>query len=298
MWQQHVLVGRANATYLCYRFALVMEPPLPVDRSEQVAVVVPAATVLFDQTSAFSRVMVVDDGPMRMMRFGSAQGDDQSGYRLDAPRELAFEYSRVVAHLAAHAQLRTRKGGARYLLIGVGGGSLLSHWALHQPRARVDAVEIDPVVVTAARRYFPLPQSPRIRLLVADGAAFVSKPGRQYDAIVLDAFGAGGIPDALATPIFYAATAARLAPGGVVIANVALVEGQPRELIVSRLVDAFGSCVVLEGKADENWIVIAGAAVTLDDVQAKLTHPSPGLMAGIGGDVAVARTCVRPRTID
>jgi spermidine synthase len=110
---------------------------------------------------------------------------------------------------------------------------------------------------------------------------------------VLDAFGAGGIPDALATPSFYTNVAARLRPNGVVIANIALVEGQPREMIVARIVEAFGHCVVVEGKADENWIVIAGHSVTLDSIRANIDRPSSGLPSGVGGDVAVVRSCVR-----
>jgi len=177
--------------------------------------------VVFDQTSPFARVLVIDEGPRRVMRFGSAAGSEQSAIERGNPRAVPIEYLRH-ALIGLAYQGRPR----RVLMVGLGGGTFttLVHRAL--PEATVDAVEIDPVVVAAARAHFGLREDARYRVHVADAADWMARGSETYDFILLDAYAGEGIPQALATPAFFRAVARRLAPGGVVVINIAEMEGE------------------------------------------------------------------------
>jgi spermidine synthase len=185
-------------------------------------VAAPTPRVLFDRTSPLGRVLVVDEGRQRAMRFGGPAGADQSAIVRDDPGAVPVEYVR-------HALLGLAYQGhpGRVLMVGLGGGTFTSvvHRAL--PEASIDVVEIDPVVVEAARAWFGLREDGRYRVHVADAAAWVAGAGgdEAYDYILLDAYAGDDIPAALASETFFRAVRRRLAPGGVVALNVADLPG-------------------------------------------------------------------------
>ena len=179
--------------------------------------------VVFDQRSAFARVLVIDDGPRRFMRFGSPTASDQSAIEPANPRAVPVEYVRhALIGLAHHGRPR------RVLMVGLGGGafSTLVHRAL--PEATVDVVEIDPVVVAAARAHFGLREDDRYRVHVADAASWMERDKGTYDFVLLDAYAGEGIPAPLATAAFFRAVGRRLAPGGVVAINIAEMQSEGR----------------------------------------------------------------------
>ena len=87
------------------------------------------------------------------------------------------------------------------------------------PQVQIQAVELDPVVVDVAYRYFHLPRDPRLRVDVGDGRRYLSASPRRYDVIVIDAFFADAIPAHLVTQEFLRLVRTRLTPGGVVVTN-------------------------------------------------------------------------------
>lgn len=73
------------------------------------------------------------------------------------------------------------------LIVGAGSGNDVSRalqWAA--PDARIDAVEIDPVIQNLGERNHPDHpyQDPRVTLHLTDGRNFLHSPGRRYDLIV------------------------------------------------------------------------------------------------------------------
>ncbi len=103
------------------------------------------------------------------------------------------------------------------LLIGIGGGSLMKQYA--NDGWRVEAVEIDPVVVGVAREYFHLLPSDGT-VYEMDGREFLSRSNRTYDVILMDAFGSSSIPFHLVTREVFGIIAAHLRAGGVFALNV------------------------------------------------------------------------------
>jgi len=156
-------------------------------------------------------VLVIDEGPRRVMRFGSPSASDQSAIEPGNPRAVPVEYVRyALIGLAHHGRPR------RVLMVGLGGGTFttLVHRAL--PDVTIDAVEIDPVVVAAARAHFGLHDDERYRVHVADAVDWMgqgqsNESGESglttYDYVLLDAYAGEEIPAALGTEAFFRAVA-------------------------------------------------------------------------------------------
>jgi predicted membrane-bound spermidine synthase len=108
----------------------------------------------------------------------------------------------------------------RVLMIGLGGGSISSYLGRFLPDVAIDTVEIDPGVVRAAKSYFGMKETARVRYLEGDGRVFLNRRKETYDLILVDAFHGGYVPFHLLTREFYTLLKSRLAPGGAIAFNV------------------------------------------------------------------------------
>jgi spermidine synthase len=97
----------------------------------------------------------------------------------------------------------------RVLLLGLGTGALARLALASDPQVEVDAVEIDPAVVTAATRWFGVQPSARLRVHVEEAAAFLRGSDDRYDLVWVDCFDAKRIPEHLQTDAFAARVAGR-----------------------------------------------------------------------------------------
>ncbi len=105
----------------------------------------------------------------------------------------------------------------KMLLLGLGGGSLIKQY--HQDGWKVDAVEIDPVVVSMAYRYFGLDKSEG-NVIEMDARQYLLTTDNKYDVILLDAFGSSSIPFHLVTEEVFGLIKNHLADNGIVAVNV------------------------------------------------------------------------------
>jgi spermidine synthase len=199
-----------------------------------------APRVVFDRRSPYGRVLVVEEGHERALRFGGLDGSDQSTILPERPGAVPLEYARyAVLGLAYHGAPRT------LLMVGLGGGTFttLVHRVL--PEITIDAVEIDPVVVEAARAFFGLREDERYRVHVADGAAWMATArGGPYDYVLLDSYAGESIPLSLRTVAFFQSVRARVAARGLVAINVAEPQAEGAEAMRAfRAVFSVFSCV-------------------------------------------------------
>jgi predicted membrane-bound spermidine synthase len=122
------------------------------------------------------------------------------------------------------------------LYVGLGGGSAPKRTWRDFPALQIDAVELDPEVVSAAYKYFALPRDPRLRVEVEDGRRFLATNDGPWDVIAVDAFYSDSIPFHLATREFLELARSRLSPGGLVVANIiGAVQGPDSRLFRSML---------------------------------------------------------------
>ena len=234
-------------------------------------------------------LVVTEDDSRRCLRFGEQPGAlAQSCQWLAHPDHLALEYTRTMVALLLLWQPTPRSA----LLIGVGGGSILRALAQSRPAMQVDAVDIDAGVLRIAGEYFGLVAGPRLRLHVADGRDFVAAArarGATYDAVLLDAFDAEGIPPALFSAAFLRDVRGLLTPGGVFLANTfAASATQAREAAAAQA--AFGRLhEVRVGAGGGNRLFVAAAQPSALPDAAQLMAALPAqadALARLGIDTA------------
>lgn len=163
------------------------------------------------------RVVVSDKdqktGPVKKLRLDYLT---HSGYRMNDPEHLWYEYEQVVAWI-----MKARGGTPRTLFLG-GGGYILPHWVEREfPKAAVDVVEVDPAVTRVAKAEF-VPQMQRVNSLNMDArAALRQMPEKQrYDVVFGDVFNDLSVPYHLTTVEFARLVKSRLAASGLYIVNV------------------------------------------------------------------------------
>lgn len=175
--------------------------------------------VVHTEKSAYQTLIVTDSPSRRCLRFDDVNSAlNQSCQQLSEPDHLVFDYTRAMTALL----LLWQPPPQRVLLIGVGGGSMPRAVLRVRPQIEIDAVDIDAAVIRVAQRYFGLAPQPQLHLHVADGVEFVAAArsrGQRYDAVLLDAFDAHGIPPPLFSEEFLRDIRAVLTPDGVFLAN-------------------------------------------------------------------------------
>jgi predicted membrane-bound spermidine synthase len=134
---------------------------------------------------------------------------------LAEPDDLPLRYAQTMTIATIYPE--TPKS---ILMLGLGGGSISTYLGRFLPEAAVTTVEIDPGVITAAKTYFGLRETERMRYRAADGRVFLNRNHELYDLILLDAYRGGYVPFHLLTREFYTLVKERLAPGGAAAFNV------------------------------------------------------------------------------
>ena len=122
------------------------------------------------------------------------------------------------AHIHALYGLVLQHTGKSILMIGCGGGTLGT--MLARAGKRVSIVDIDPVSLRLAKRYFGLPRN--VACHVGDGLAFMQKKQRHYDVLIVDAFTGEDIPAHMKDAAFFEAAGRCLRRNGLAMVNVCL----------------------------------------------------------------------------
>ena len=115
---------------------------------------------------------------------------------------------------------------------------------------------------------------------VADGIAYLKANRRRHDAIVLDAFGEGGMPAAFMQPAFFKLAQARLKPrDSLFLMNVIVDDDDDRtpDILVRAMRAQWGRVRLLDtdGWTDRNAVIAAGAVTNLKKPKV-LMPPRPG----------------------
>ena len=193
-----------------------------------------AGRLEYEGQGAFSHVCIRRQGNVRSMLFVRDSGEEVLESQVDVrkPYVLRFEYLR-----ALFASYLVCERPQDVLIIGLGGGGMVHFLQKFDPAVRMDAVEIDPLVVELADKYFGVRTSGHVNVVTADGLAFIAEGEKQYDVIYMDAFlkpsaetDATGAPLELRTQEFYRQMQARLKPGGAVAFNINPHEGMVEDV--------------------------------------------------------------------
>ncbi|MBK9606550.1 MAG: spermidine synthase-like protein [Betaproteobacteria bacterium] len=199
---------------------------------------------------AGDRPFILDNGQIRYLYFSF--DFIQSAMRISDPDALDLRYTqKMMAFLLFNPDPR------HVAVVGLGGGSIVKFCYRRLPQARVSAVEINARVV-AMRDEFCVPRDDaRLTIIEGDGADFVAGRDGDLDALLVDAYDRDGIAPTLASRRFIEAARASLAPGGVLVLNLAG-NREGFASVVSEVFDLFGNRVLaLRVRRDEHHILFA-----------------------------------------
>jgi spermidine synthase len=181
----------------------------------------PGHGVLFERESPYQLVRVVAEGGVRRLYLNE-------GFAIHSEwrRDSVLTGNEWDMFLIAPALLG--RAVDRVAILGNAGGTTARAYGVFYPRARIDGVEIDPVVSEAGRRYLGLGDNRRLRVITADARPFLRRTDARYDVIAVDAYRQPYVPFYLATQQFFQLARAHLRPGGVIALNVATVPNDHR----------------------------------------------------------------------
>ncbi|MGH2399339.1 MAG: spermidine synthase, partial [bacterium] len=189
--------------------------------------------IVFERDTVYHRIRVAEDSCYRWLHFDRSR---QGGMFLTDPRESPLRYPDYFL-LAWLFNPNIKK----VLVVGLGSGSVPKRIISDFPGVQVDSIELDPVVVDVAKRYFALRDDPRHRIFVQDGRQYVRRTEAMYDLIVMDAYHAEGVPFHLVTQEFFQQVKTRLAPGGIVAANIVGFLGGPNSKLFKAIYKTYAS---------------------------------------------------------
>jgi len=165
------------------------------------------------------KVHVKQHGRVRSLYLGHRLDIVHTRLDLDHPADLISPYQQCLL-LGFGLFEKPRTEVKRIAMIGLGGGALTRFFQLKWPGVVFHSVEIDPMVVAVARRFFHVKDTHTFRSYAMDGRRFLREAKRPYDVIIMDAFDASAaLPKSLASQEFFRMLRQRLTPHGVLLMN-------------------------------------------------------------------------------
>jgi SAM-dependent methyltransferase len=183
--------------------------------------------------------------------------------------------------LALGGLLRTSGPPSSVLILGLGGGTVARQLRTFHPQVRIVGVEIDPGVVDLARRYLHLPDD--LEIHIADAYEWLARGDARFDVVIDDLF-LTGATDVVRSRVPEGDTLGllrrRLAPGGVVVANLITDVGAHRDVrrrARAAFRAAFAVSRVVKPPRGLNEVLVGGDAVArgsaLKPLASQLRHP-------------------------
>jgi spermidine synthase len=140
----------------------------------------------------------------------------------------------------------------RVLFIGLGGGTGAKQFCHDYPEVQVDVVEVDPMVVDVAQRFFGVQPNDRLRIHTLDGRMFIKQSVERWDLIIIDAYTTNRygdtIPPHLATREFFSDVASHLAAGGILHFHCAFSGSPLLPALEKTIAGVFPSVLVSKGE--------------------------------------------------
>jgi spermidine synthase len=157
---------------------------------------------------------------------------------LDGATQISKRDEFIYQEMMAHVPLFAHDNARDVLIIGGGDCGIAEEVLKHKTVRRLTQVEIDPKVIEFAKEHFPEFTAPvfadkRFESVIDDGAKYVAKTDRRFDAIIVDSTDPQGPGKVLFSEKFYAACRRCLNKGGVLVTQNGVPFFQQRELASS-----------------------------------------------------------------
>lgn len=214
--------------------------------------------LIYEARSNFSHIRIRDRGSIRTVYFVRDTGLEslETSIDLEAPHRLQQPYTRYM--FASYLFLARQES---CLIVGLGGGAMVHFLNHFFPSLRVDVVEIDPLIVTLADKYFGIRPKPGTRILTQDALTYLKRTKERYDIIYMDAFlkpgpstDDSGLPMRLKTIRFFKSLHKNLKDEGLAVFNLQLHGGTEED--IENIKKAFPQVYVLPVLGTQNVIVV------------------------------------------
>jgi len=174
-----------------------------------------------------------------------------------APHNPGLEYARNMLMVLAFCPQ-----ASSCLVLGLGGGSIPRMLLAARSRIEVEAVEIDPVVVELAARYFGVGALPRFAINLEDAAVFLRRCNSKYGIVVVDTYVGERFPDHCATREFVEDVRKCLLDDGVLAVNWMSGDLQKRSNLLRNVEAVIGPVWQLPGLDSHNVLYFAASRKT------------------------------------
>ncbi len=237
--------------------------------------------VVFRTDGPHGPLEIVDEQLTRSLHFGDPTR--QSSMLHAHPAVLVLPYTQYML-----ATLVFDPAPRRVLLLGLGGASLPRFFAHQFPMVTLDAVELRDDVIVAARRFFGLPESPRITVHHDDCARFLADAApdhRDYDLVLMDIYDERGIVPLVGDRGFLEQLAERMSAGGILAGNLSQLQRPLLRASLRAIRDTFGGDMLRLPVPDKgNEIVLAATHTALDPAAPDAARRAAALKDRLGLD--------------
>jgi len=189
------MIHTISRTFLISYFLIVIRAPglilVSAERSNS-----PVAGEFIAETGFYQSISLTHDTPLleRRSRYQNISIYESKHYgkilMLDGVIQLTERDADSYNEMMAHPAMFSHPNPRRVLIIGGGDGYVLSEILKHPEVEHVDHVDLDGDVIDVCRNHFSWGQAwddPRVKLHIADGAAFVRNvTSGFYDVIIQD----------------------------------------------------------------------------------------------------------------
>lgn len=206
-------------------------------------------TIIHESTDEHGAIIVTDDGKKRILKF--ADYDEQSCCLKAEPHVLQYEYTQAMLLVLLFCQPK------RVLLLGLGGGSLVTALHHYLSGIHITSVELRQQVIDVAYQYFRLPRGKRLPVICQSADAFLQANDlRKVDVLFADLYHAKGADQGQLQADFVRRCAVQIKDNGWLVLN-GWTEHRENSEFLAALREHFTDIrTALTGS--HNWIIIAG----------------------------------------
>ncbi|WP_342472142.1 polyamine aminopropyltransferase [Metasolibacillus sp. FSL H7-0170] len=127
----------------------------------------------------------------------------------------------IYHEMITHVPMAVHPNPKKVLIIGAGDGGVVRELVQYQAIEHIDLVEIDEMVIEAAKKYLPQTASkfddPRVHIHIEDGLKYVRFCENEYDIIIVDSTDPFGPGEGLFTREFYGSCYKALKEDGIMV---------------------------------------------------------------------------------
>ena len=219
--------------------------------------------VLAESITPFGKVWVAEFSGLRCLTFSDPKITTkvQSCFLSNNPQHLTLNYSKMLL-----GALFLQPNPKSILILGLGGGTMVSTLQNLLPESRIDVVEINPDLPNLATKYFNFKPKASTQIIISDALEFVNKESQKYDLVIFDVFDRNGTPLVFLTEEFMLKLKDMLSATGVIAINT-LVNSLNKDLEYALYKKVFPNKVALLEKGNRILLILHKPIPALNIIQ-------------------------------